>query len=64
MASLTALAEDPERIKKLFLNKEASSAGVYAVQFYALGVPITITVDDFLPVDKNNEKSTWFASVG
>ena len=37
---------------------------MYAVQFYALGVPITITVDDYLPVDTNNEKSTWFASIG
>ena len=37
---------------------------MYAVQFYALGVPITIEVDDLLPVDKKNEKSTWFASVG
>ena len=54
MASLTAMAEYPERIESLFLNKEASANGIYAVQFYALGVPITITVDDKLPFDKSD----------
>jgi len=64
MASLTAMAEYPERIENLFLNKEASVNGVYAVQFYALGVPITIMVDDKLPFDKSDQTSTWFARIG
>ena len=64
MASCIAVAEYPGRIEKVFLNKGKSAAGVYSVQFYALNVPITITVDDYLPVDTNNEKSTWFASIG
>ena len=64
MAALSALAEYPGRIESLFLNKEISEAGAYGVQFYALGVPITITIDDWLPVDKNEPSKTWYAQIG
>ena len=42
MAACIAVAEQPERIEKLFLNRGASKSGVYALQFWALNVPITI----------------------
>ena len=65
MSSLAALAEYPGRVEDIFLNKTTSKAGVYAVQLYALNVPITIMVDDFLPVrEYGRSYSTWFAKVG
>jgi hypothetical protein len=42
MASMTALAEYPGRIEKMYLNKTISKAGIYGIQMYALGCPITI----------------------
>jgi hypothetical protein len=50
MASCIAVAEEPGRIEKVFLNRGASEAGVYSLQLYLLNVPITVTVDDRLPL--------------
>ena len=49
MASLSALAEYPERIYNIFHNTEKSDTGAYAVNLYSLGVPYTTYVDDYLP---------------
>ena len=46
----------------MFLNKAKSPSGVYAVQFWALNVPITITIDDYLPLNVPGN-STFFAKV-
>ena len=45
-----SIAEKPERIKNMFLIDEKNSANIYAFKFYALGVPVTITVDDYVPL--------------
>jgi hypothetical protein len=50
LSSLTAMAEYEGRIEKIFLNKTLSKNGVYGVQMYALGVPVTVMVDDYLPL--------------
>jgi calpain-15 len=50
MGACIAVAEQPGVIENIFLNRGVSEAGAYALQFYALNVPITITVDDRLPV--------------
>ena len=34
------------RIEDNFLNLGSSNAGIYAVKFFPLGVPIHVTVDD------------------
>ena len=40
----------------MFLNSnKLSSAGIYAVNLYALGVPHTIVIDDYLPLVKDND---------
>ena len=62
MASCIAVAEYKGRIEKVFLNRGKSAAGVYALQFWALNVPITITVDDYLPVTSRNR--TLYAVIG
>ena len=52
LAGASALAEIPSRLQDVFLNteNELNSAGIYAVNFYTLGVPHTVIVDDMLPL--------------
>ena len=67
MASCIAVAEYPGRIEKVFLNRGKSSAGAYSLQLWALNAPITITVDDTLPVTPSTLKSgytTMYAYIG
>ena len=45
----SAVALDPARVKKIFLTQHLNSAGVYALQMYMMGIPVTVTVDEFLP---------------
>ena len=49
MVSFSALAEYPSRIHRIFHNSEKNEQGVYAVNLYALGVPFTTYIDDYLP---------------
>ena len=62
MVALSALAEYPERIHNIFHNTEKSENGVYAINIYALGIPHTTYIDDYLPY--NFDGSYVFASVG
>ena len=69
LAGASALAEHPGRIERMFLNEQSqlNAAGIYAVNLYALGVPHTIVVDDYLPTRYNSqtqEYSTIFNAVG
>jgi hypothetical protein len=48
---LTALAEDPELIKRNFKVKEVNSSGIYAINFYVNGTIKEIVIDDYLPCD-------------
>ena len=52
LASCAALAEMPGRVEKIFLNKEneQNAAGIYGLEFYRLGLPTTVVIDDWLPV--------------
>ena len=51
MVALSALAEYPDRVHNMFHNTRKSEAGVYAVNIYALGVPYTTYIDDYLPIN-------------
>jgi len=50
IAAISSLAEVPERITSAFINTEISDVGIYAVKQYAIGVPFTQIVDDYLPM--------------
>ena len=52
MVAASALAEQPKRLEKIFLNVngETNKKGIYAVNLFALGVPHTVIVDDYLPL--------------
>ena len=59
VAAASAVATDPERIKNIFLTQNLNNAGVYALKFYLLGVPVTVSVDEQLPFKYNYyEEST------
>ena len=51
-------------MKEFFVVKEKNSASVYAANLHLLGTPITVVIDDFLPLAKNSVRDTIFASVG
>lgn len=65
MASLTALAEKKERVESLFVGDgKLSKQGIYAIQFYALNVPHTVIIDDWLPlVPEGYSYTTQFAKI-
>ena len=52
LSSLAALAEFPDRIKRIFITKEVNSAGCYAVQMYINGEKRTVVVDDYFPYNE------------
>jgi hypothetical protein len=47
LSVLSALAEFPERVKKIFSQTEANKYGVYGVNFFFQGIPTEVVVDDF-----------------
>ena len=57
MASLSALAEYPERIKKILITESVNEAGCYAVSLFINGERRTVVVDDYFPYDE--EKGKW-----
>jgi hypothetical protein len=50
MHGASAVAQKPSRLERVFLNDSLSSNGIYGFQFYILGVPTTVTIDDSLPL--------------
>ena len=67
LAAASAVAEVPGRLEKNFLNNvnELSPNGIYGVTMYALGIPHTVIVDDWLPLQRysNGTFVTLFASI-
>ena len=51
LSAISALAEVPHRIDDVFVNDEISDKGIYAMNMYTLGVPHTVIVDDYLPLN-------------
>ncbi len=59
LAAASSLAEQPQRMEKVFLNNKAdlNDAGIYGVNLYSLGVPHTVIVDDYVPHFEWNGKT-------
>jgi len=67
IAAAAALAEYPERLDKVVENDNTiNEAGIYAFNMYAVGVPITVVIDDKLPLMEtfNGGYRTVIAHVG
>ena len=67
ISGVAALAEFPGRVEKLFLNNsnELSRTGVYGINFYTLGFPQTIIIDDYLPLvqREDGKYTTLYADI-
>ena len=57
LSCLSALAENPDRIKAIFITKEVNDAGIYAVKLFINGEERVIVVDDYFPF--NDEKNKF-----
>jgi hypothetical protein len=55
LSSISSLAENPDRIKKIFLTHEVNDAGCYALSFFINGEPEVVVVDDRFPFDSDAE---------
>ena len=49
LSSLSVIAENPDRIKKMFPVDEINEEGIYAVDMTKNGRPVHIVLDDFVP---------------
>ena len=49
-------------IEKLFLTKQKTKTGVYAVQFYAGGRYVAVVVDDIIPKSPEKKRSAYASS--
>eukprot|EP01022_Parablepharisma_sp_SALTPOND_P024933 TRINITY_DN5629_c0_g1_i2.p1 TRINITY_DN5629_c0_g1~~TRINITY_DN5629_c0_g1_i2.p1 ORF type:complete len:1130 (+),score=51.26 TRINITY_DN5629_c0_g1_i2:173-3562(+) len=68
LASLSGLAEFPNRIENIFVTKSVNSAGCYALKLFVCGVPRVIVLDDYFPYlprlkrwafTQPNQKEIW-----
>jgi hypothetical protein len=48
---IASVAEFPERIYNMFDTKAYNTKGVYSIKMYDMGVPISVVIDDFLPIN-------------
>jgi len=61
LSAAGSMAEIPERLENIFINHEDTSRkgisknGIYALNLYALMMPIVVTIDDRLPFSKSNK---------
>jgi hypothetical protein len=49
LATLSALAEFPERVKRIFTTLKTNKFGAYSVIIYINGIPTEVLVDDYFP---------------
>ena len=63
------MAEVPGRLESVFVSEETNSTngishnGIYAVNMHALMMPVTITIDDRIPLKKGTDR-TLYANIG
>jgi calpain-15 len=62
-AAAAAVAQEPQRIRDMFLIKELNSAGIYALKMYLMGIPVTVSVDEFLGFSANDPSGLHYASL-
>ncbi len=68
LAAISSLAENPDRIKRIFVEKTVNNQGVYGVHVCECGEYREIIIDDLIPVDPktnlpafthNKEREIW-----
>ena len=64
------MAEEPDRVKRIFVNEDENQIngisinGIYAFNFWALMFPVTITIDDRLPMKIGKPGKVMYAKTG
>ena len=67
LATLSAMAENPERVKARFYTQEVNEAGIYLMSFFINGKETPVYVDEYFPVKYNQpcfakfDKKLWVA---
>ena len=51
LAAAAAIAETPERIQRIFKNKEYPAEGIFELQFYVKGKLVNEVIDDKIPIN-------------
>ena len=46
LSALSVLAEEPERIRNVFITQEGNVDGKYSVKWHQNGLPVTVTVGE------------------
>lgn len=59
LSTIASLAEWPDRIRKLFVTKQANTCGCYCVKICDMGEWKEVVVDDFFPCDKYTKKPVF-----
>jgi len=59
LSVLSSLAEWPDRIRKIFVDKEKNPLGCYCVRMCVMGEWREIVVDDYFPCDKRTKKPVF-----
>ena len=52
---MTAMADKPELLKRIFVSRERNEIGVYGLQLFIDGEWVNVIIDDWLPCDKQNK---------
>ena len=63
LSVLSALSENPERIKKLIPKSKISDKGIYECNVFLHGYEIPIVIDDYFPVIENEDNNIAFAGI-
>jgi hypothetical protein len=62
---VVAYAEKAERFKKVFVIQEVNTSGIMAFNVFVKGMPVVVTVDDYIPFEnKNGIIRPIFADIG
>jgi hypothetical protein len=56
LSVLSAIAEKPEVVKKMFVMQELNPQGFYQLNLFINGEITKIHIDDYLPCSKSNQK--------
>lgn len=62
LASASALAEHGARVEKVFANRDRDDDGFYVFEFFLLGEPKYLVIDDRLPVMEAGAGETFLST--
>lgn len=49
LAFCSSMAEQPDRVRDMFITKEYNTAGIYLLKLWVNGIETPVVIDDYLP---------------